>query len=112
MDIKLGFIGTGNMGTAIIKSIVKSGVIPAGEIYIYDIDKERLDKLAGETGAKIVKSEGEIVEKSDIIILAVKPNTVKTALESCIDRFDSKKILVSIAVGLSISYYKKIIGKI
>jgi pyrroline-5-carboxylate reductase len=110
MDIKLGFIGIGNMGSAMIRSIAKSPNLPIRGIYIYDIDTEKMNALKNDTGAEILKSGAEVVEKSDVIILAVKPNMVKTVLEESIDKFDDKKILVSIAVGLPIKLYKDIIG--
>lgn len=110
MNKNIGFIGTGNMGTAMIKSIVKSGIVPAGNIQIYDIDKAKLKALADETGAAAAESAGDVADKSDVVILAVKPNTVKKVLESCCGKFDSSKILVSVAVGVPIKFYKNIIG--
>lgn len=111
MDIKIGFIGTGNMGAAMIVSIAKSPALPVERIYIYDVDTEKMNVLKNDTGAEILNSGAEVVEKSDVIIIAVKPNMIKTVLEACIDKFDDKKILVSIAVGIPIKLYKDIIGK-
>jgi len=108
--MKLGFIGTGNMGTAMIKSIVKSGMVSPEKIFLFDVDIEKQKALTNETGTKALFSSTELVEKSDIIILAVKPNIVKLALETCKSAFDSKKILVSVAVGVPIKFYKDILG--
>lgn len=108
--MNLGFIGVGNMGSPMIKSIAASGIIPAGQIYIFDIDKEKTFALKTETGVNVLGSGEEIIEKSDIIILAVKPNVVKPVLEACKHKFDNKKILVSIAVGIPIKFYKEILG--
>lgn len=110
MDINLGFIGTGNMGSAMVKSIVKSGIIPSSRIYICDIDKEKQDALKSETGVNVLNNNGEVIEKTDIIVLAVKPNMVKPVLEQCSGKFNEKKILVSIAVGVPIKFFKGIIG--
>ncbi|MDP4094438.1 MAG: pyrroline-5-carboxylate reductase [Bacillota bacterium] len=111
MEIKVGFIGTGNMGTALIKSIVKSGALPAQNLYIYDVDKSKLAALAEETGTIAAASATQLVQTSDVVILAVKPNIVKTALESCKTEFTGQKLLVSIAVGIPIKFYKDIIGQ-
>ena len=111
MSIKLGFIGTGNMGSALIKGISAAGLLKANDIYITDIDADRATQLSKETGVNFLKSNSEIVEKSDIIILAVKPNIVDIALSDCKDKFDSKKILVSIAAGVPTKKFKGIIGE-
>ncbi|HEY9062436.1 MAG TPA: pyrroline-5-carboxylate reductase [Pseudobacteroides sp.] len=110
MDISLGFIGAGNMGAAMVKSIAKSGLIKPGNIYIFDVDTDKVNTLKSETGINVLGSAGEIVKKSDLIILAVKPNLVKIVLDACKESFNSDKILVSVAVGLPISLYKGILG--
>ncbi|AUG57837.1 pyrroline-5-carboxylate reductase [Acetivibrio saccincola] len=110
MDLKVGFIGAGNMGCAMIKSIVNSKFIKKEDIFVYDIDKGKLSNLKSETGVTILNDSGGVIEKSDIIILAVKPNMVKNVLEANKDAFDDKKILVSVAVGIPIKFYQDIIG--
>lgn len=110
MDIRLGFIGTGNMGTAMIKSIVKSGKVPAERIFLFDVDKDKLKALCRETGTTAVESSEEVIQKSDVIILAVKPNMVKTVLEPLKGLFNENKLLISVAVGIPIKFYKSILG--
>lgn len=110
MIIKLGFIGTGNMGAALIRGIVKSETVSPEHIYIFDPDAEKAKILKNETGINILSCNEEVIEKSDIIILAVKPNVIKSVLEPCKSKFDSNKVLVSIAVGVPISTYKDILG--
>ncbi|MDQ2086194.1 pyrroline-5-carboxylate reductase [Herbivorax sp. ANBcel31] len=110
MSAKVGFIGAGNMGCAMINSIVKSGVTSNENVFVYDIDKEKLSNLKSETGITILNNSTEVVQKSDIVILSVKPNMVEKVLEPCKSSFDDKKILVSVAVGVPIKYYQDIIG--
>lgn len=111
MNRTIGFLGAGNMGYAMIRSISKSDIVSSESIYVYDVDMERLSKLKDETGINISKSAVEVVEKCDIIILAVKPNVLETVLNGCKNSFDNKKILVPVAVGVPIKFYKKIIGE-
>lgn len=111
MSIKLGFIGTGNMGSALIRGITDSGLLKPKDIYITDIDVEKATKLCEDTGVGFRKNNSELVEVSDIIILAVKPNIVDIALSHCKDKFDTEKILVSVAAGVPIRKYKGIIGE-
>jgi pyrroline-5-carboxylate reductase len=110
VSIILGFIGTGNMGSALIKGTLSSKKFDAGNIYIYDVDKNKTEILHKETGVNISKSISEIVGKSNIIILAVKPNNIETTLLDCKDRFIAGKILVSVAAGIPIKRYKNILG--
>ena len=103
--MKVGFIGAGNMGGAILKGL-------AGKKYdlsVYDIDPAKAS-AAAEAGAVICGSIGQLVEKSDVIILGVKPDTCKDVLPAVAEAFDHKKILTSIAAGVSISYIEKYLG--
>ena len=110
MNVKLGFIGTGCMGTAMIKSVVNAKKILPENIYVFDLDLEKTIQLKNDLGIQVLNSGKEVVGKTDIIILAVKPNVIKQVLEECKDSFDLKKILVSFAVGVPIKFYKEIIG--
>jgi len=111
MDIKLGFIGTGNMGSALIKGIGKSGLIFPENIFVFDKQMEKAEELKKDFDLNVMKSTEEVVENSDIIILAVKPNIVKQVLEPCKSLFNGKKLLVSVAVGIPIKFYKDMLGE-
>lgn len=110
MDRKVGLIGTGVMGSSIIKGLVSSGTVSGDNIYVYDTSKEKMLALKAEYGTNPTLSNEEVVEKSDVIILAVKPNIVKIALETCKSKFDENKILISIVAGVPIKTYKDILG--
>lgn len=111
MEKRLGFIGTGNMGTALAKTIAASGLIKPENIYIYDVDTARAKELADKLNIKLAGSNNEVVKNSDAIILAVKPVYIKTVLEGCKQDFTSSKMLISIAVGVPIKTYKEILGE-
>ena len=110
MNRKLGFIGAGNMGSALIRGILKSGILQPDQVSVFDVQKEKLNELKMETGINILNSNAEVIANSDVIILAVKPNSIKSVLEPCKDCFDREKLLVSIAVGVPIKFYKGILG--
>ncbi|MCX7708826.1 MAG: pyrroline-5-carboxylate reductase [Clostridia bacterium] len=111
MNYTIGFIGTGNMGTAMIKNLAKSGTVSPDKIYIFDIDRAKLNELAAETGANTAESGVDVAKNADIVILAVKPNILKSVLEACKPYMNEKKILVSVAVGVPIKFYKSLIGE-
>lgn len=109
MDIRLGFIGAGNMGSALIKGILKSGLIKPENISVFDIDSVKGKALKEETGISFFSNNHEVIECSDFIILAVKPNMVKKVLEECRESFSKNKILISIVAGIPINTFKEIL---
>lgn len=110
MDMKLGFIGAGAMGSSMIKSLIKAGTLKGTHILIFDPDSMKCNKLHEEFGVEVINNSLDLVKKSDFIILAVKPNIIKSVLEECKEGFDQKKILISFAVGVPIQFYKNILG--
>ena len=73
IEKKIGFIGNGNMASAIYKGMLSSGLAKPENIIVSALDPNKLEKKAKEIGFVAAKSNREVVEKSDIIFLAVKP---------------------------------------
>ena len=71
---KVGFIGMGNMASAIAGGIIKSGFISGDLVYAFDIDNSKLDAVNKTYGINGCTSEQELVNQVDIVIMAVKPN--------------------------------------
>ena len=105
-DLNIGMIGVGNMGGAIIRGITKD--YPKDKILVNDIDRSKLDFIQAETGIKITESIDEVIEFSNLLILAVKPDiTVKIAAKLR----NYTGIIVSIAAGISINTIKANAGE-
>lgn len=102
---KIGFIGAGNMATAIIKGLIAQNG-NAGFINAYDVSNEKLSEIAA-LGVNALGSSEEIVNKSDIIVLAVKPQNYPEVLDSLKGVVNTGKTFVSIAAGISIGYVQK-----
>jgi len=100
---KLGFIGGGNMAEAMIKGLISASFVESKNIFVSDVVSARLEFLRSEYKVKAVPDNRELVEKSDILILAVKPQVVKKVIENIRDLMDAKKLLVSVAAGVPIS---------
>lgn len=103
---KIGFIGAGNMATAIIDGIIRSNPEAAKSITVFDIMPEKLDIMA-KKGVCISNLAKEVVIVSDIIVLAVKPQNYAEVLESIKYDIDSTKVIVTIAAGISTEYIAK-----
>ena len=102
--MKIGLIGTGNMGSAILRGYLATHKNEGTTLYAFDKDQEKLETLAKELGLVASRSIEDLVEECDIIIIAVKPNTFEAVLPQINRSYQSGKILVSIAAGISIGY--------
>ena len=107
MTKKIAFIGSGNMGGAIIRAA--SRALNPEQIVITDYDMEKAETLARETGCQTVSGNTEAVLAGDYIFLCVKPQVmgdVLTEISPVLNQFsghNQKKVLVSIAAGLTIA---------
>lgn len=111
MACKVGFIGVGNMGGALVRSIVKGDTEGQFSINAYDVNTQGLNTLAQEMPIETKTSNVSLVYDSDIIVLAVKPQYAEEVLKEIKTALSPEKILVSIIVGLPIGYFKGILGK-
>lgn len=97
---KVGFIGAGNMGSALAKAAVKS---TDTKVYLYDKDENKARTLAEEIGAEF-KSNEYIACECDYVFLAVKPNIIKAAAGEIAKSVAGRKnfAIVSMAAGVSV----------
>ncbi len=101
--IKIGFIGAGNMGFAIMKGIAGSSTASNTELYAYDPNSDQVERLS-EFGVSACKSEKEILEKCKYVFLAVKPQVIETVLETAAPFTTPDTVFVSIAAGISVEF--------
>lgn len=97
---KIGWIGCGNMGGAILHGALESGVISKENAVVYDIKEEMMEK-AGGWGAGLAKSDADVCETCDIILLAVKPQQAAEALAQCGKALEGKAV-ISIVAGITV----------
>lgn len=102
MNKKIGFIGAGNMGKAMIKGLLSSDLTSAKNIFVYDAYQPVLTDIQSELAVSICHTEKELAEKAQIIILAVKPNLISTVLDAIKSNISKDKIVISIAAGITI----------
>jgi len=100
----IGFIGGGNMAEALIRGLVKEG---KRDIIVSEPIDERRRYLENCYGVKTTPSNQEVVNLSDIIVIAVKPQNIKEVLEEIKDSVTEKHTVVSIAAGIPISLIQK-----
>lgn len=107
--MKIGFIGYGNMGRAILKGLLAKNTINAENVYACARRFDVLCEKTAEDGINALKTPVEVVEKADVIILAVKPYQMEEILCSIKNQLKGK-IVVSIAAGLEHAWYKELLG--
>ena len=99
---KIGMIGGGKMGGALIGGMVSHKIVPAKDIMVSDVVPERLDELRGLYGVRTTSDNLKLCRESNIIILAVKPQTMATVLGEISQAIDKTKTVISIAAGIPI----------
>ena len=109
--MRIGFIGTGNMGTAIMKGYLAAHKEEKGNFYAFDKDADKLRVLSDDLGISGCDSLEKLVESSDVIILAIKPQIFEAVLPEVSKSFKYGQVLVSIAAGISIEYIEKLMQR-
>lgn len=106
---KIGFIGAGNMATAIVNGILLNKVKDAALINVFDPDNEKMQLMA-QKGLNTMPSGSALAEASDIIVLAVKPQNYDEVLSELRDAVTEDTVFVTIAAGISIAYIRSRLG--
>jgi pyrroline-5-carboxylate reductase len=103
----IGFIGAGKMAEALINGIINSSLTSAHNIFASDKDSSRMNYITGEYGINGVRTNAALAEKSDIIILAVKPDNIGEVLDEIKKSIDVKKLIISIAAGIKEEFIRQ-----
>lgn len=103
MSLKIGIIGGGQMSTALTTGIVTSGLTPAANVSVSDINKSSLDTLSAKVrGIKTTTNNAECITGVDVIIIAVKPQYAAACLAPLIN-VQSNQIVLSIMGGITLA---------
>ncbi len=107
---KIGLIGCGNMGEAIVSGLLKALWATPKEIIISTKTTARREKLKQEYGIELALSNAEVAQKTPIIILAVKPNLYREVLAEILPFLNPSKTVVSITPSFSLEMLRKLSG--
>ncbi len=100
--LKLGFIGTGNMGSAILRGLIAANYLTADDMAVCDLSVRKLEDLSNEyPGLTCTESDAELAEMCDMIVLAVKPQYMADTIEHIYDELSGKAV-ISIAAGWTV----------
>ncbi len=100
---KIGFIGSGNMGEALISGLVLSGSTSPVNIICSDIREEPLRDMQEKYGINTTTDNVEVVKNSEVVIYATKPQILAAVLKETADVLDKSKLVISIAAGVPLA---------
>lgn len=106
---KIGFIGMGNMGFAMLKGILK--VFGPSEIMFSDASAARMEEVSAQTGVASVESNAKCAAESKYVILAVKPQFYGAVLKNIQYVAREDHVLISIAPGITIAQLQHALGR-
>src|SRR5438046_4149479 len=89
---KVGFIGSGNMGEALIKGLTAANVVPGEMIWASDVRGDRLKEIAGTYGIKLAPDNLHLVREADVVIIAVQPQALAPVLREIASVFSRRKL--------------------
>ena len=109
--MKVGFIGGGNMASAMIGGMIQKGVVSADDILVSVRTEKSVERLTNQFGVQATMENEAVVAGSDLVFLAVKPNQIKNIINLVKNFISPEKIIVSILPGKSLQWLGTEIGK-
>ena len=98
---RVGFIGGGNMGEALVRGLIGASVVPADLITATDVRSERTRELTKQYGIAAHADNARCVRDADVVILAVKPQVMGDVVREIAPAVTARHLLISIAAGVA-----------
>src|SRR5256886_7396026 len=96
---KIGFVGAGNMASALIRGLLRAGQHGASDLWVSDPVDAQLRRLKRAHKIEVTRDNRELVRRSQTIILAVKPQVMAAVLDEVRPEVNPRKLFISIAAG-------------
>lgn len=109
--MKLGFIGCGNMATAIIKGIVSNGILDANEIIASCKTATSREKAKESLGIQIAENNKEVVQKADAFVLSIKPQFYEEVIREIRDEVRENQLIITLAPGKTLAWLEQQFAK-
>ncbi len=100
--MRIGFIGGGAMGEALVSAFLKANAIQASDVIVSDVAEARRQQLSSEYGIAVTGDNGEAVANADIVVLAVKPQEFSNVAAPLKGTLTSNTTVLSIMAGVAI----------
>lgn len=99
---KIGFIGGGNMASALVRGLLSSNAVEASAVRVSDVNDARRDELSAKFGVETTADNAVVADWADVIVIAVKPQIVDRILAPIADGVREGDLVISIAAGVPI----------
>lgn len=109
--MKLGFIGCGNMASAIMGGILKNGLMEAADIIGADVFAPSREKVKENLGIQIAESNREVVEKADMFVLSIKPQFYADVIAEIKEIVKENQVVITLAPGKTLAWLGEQFGK-
>ena len=109
--MKIGFIGCGNMATAMLKGILKSGEVEASDMIASAKSDKTREKIEKELGIRKADNNAQVVDFADVVFLAVKPQFLEGVLDEIRGSVKAGQIFISIAPGKTLQWLGERLGE-
>lgn len=100
---RIGFVGAGNMTAALLRGLLRAGVVTPAQVQVTDLDAAKAQSLASEHGVAISADARELARWASTLILAVKPQSMSAALGQCGATISIDTLVISVAAGVRCS---------
>ena len=109
--MKIGFIGAGNMTSAILTGISKSNIISKNDVFVSNRTSKKLDAIKDKFGYNITTNNANVIKNAkDVIFLCVKPQVFDSISDEIKKSLDGTELVVSIMAGKSLEYLQNALG--
>jgi pyrroline-5-carboxylate reductase len=108
---KICFIGTGNMGEALVSGLISSRSAQPENITCTDVDETKLAAIEATYKVVTTKSNIEAIRSSEIVVFAVKPQILASVLKETAELLDMSKLIISIAAGVPLAAIESCLNK-
>ncbi len=102
-DKRFGFLGAGRMATALAQGLATAGLTSPSSLIASDPLPAAREAFASTTGGGACETNAEVVSKSDVVVLAVKPQHMTQALADVRDAITDRHLVISIAAGIKLA---------
>ena len=109
--MKIGFIGCGNMATAMMSGMIANGIVDAKDIIGADVFAPSREKVQVALGIEITESNKEVVKQADVVVLSVKPQFYVDVIAEIKDDVKENQIVITIAPGKTLAWLEEQFGK-
>ncbi len=109
--MKIGFIGSGKMAEALMKSFLDAELVKVKNLYASDVKKERLSELKDRLKVNLALSNKGILKNCDVVFLSVKPQNMEEVLNDIGEKAEKRHLIISIAAGVNLEKLEKALQK-